>query len=253
MKRSRMTIAAVAGAMLVLAAVLVVLYALDRSGHTPPVLLPTPSAVLSPTPSGPGDVIPIEVNAGNVQAVVASLSRAGAYSRTVTVEHSWQGGRANYNVSVSVRDGCTRASVSRIGSASIKTVVVTPEKYFTWNNSEGEYYEGPLGGAGADELADIYQMIPTYEDMLKLDKSRITEAGLTTEMGELRIYIRAVSPNFGYTEIYSISVRSGLLMSAQTFDGEERIYSMSSSVIAGETPEESLFRLPDGRNALDID
>ncbi len=95
-------------------------------------------------------------------------------------------------------------------------------------------------------LADGLQRIPTYEDILSLDPASILEAGCTrTEDGKWRILVAAENADFGYLDIYFISLDTGLLEAAEQWDGGTLIYSMSSGEAELSAPSDQLFLLPE--------
>jgi hypothetical protein len=95
-------------------------------------------------------------------------------------------------------------------------------------------------------LADRLQRIPTYEDILALDPSAIREAGCTlTDEGEWRILVAAENRDFGYLDIYYISLETGLLVAAEQWAGDTRIYAMTAGKADLSAPDDQLLLLPE--------
>jgi NADPH-dependent curcumin reductase CurA len=93
-------------------------------------------------------------------------------------------------------------------------------------------------------------MIPTYEDVLKINKADILEAGFAQKNNEPCIFVRAHTGELGYTDIYYISAYTGLLSAAETYDGETLVYSMTAGNVSLNTPPDDKFVLPDGKSAI---
>ena len=103
-------------------------------------------------------------------------------------------------------------------------------------------YSGPAG----ERSADLSQRLPTYEDVLALDKKDITAAGYEERDGQPCVYVASNSP-MGYTERWWISANSGLLVAVETEKDGELVYAMSSrDVVSPLDQTEGVFVLPDG-------
>lgn len=208
---------------------------------TPPVVLATP-AVTDPTADssvGGGGVQTVEVTPETVQAVIACLSRAESYSRTMTVETFWSGGSDSREVQVWVHGGSTKITVDQDGSPT-KHVLIKDGERWIWYSDSTQVYHGAAGDSDADE----YQSLLTYEDILKLDVSRILEAGYDDYEGEGCVFVRYVQGELGYESLCRISMDAGLPVSWETYDGETLIYRMSSSPIELSTPDDGVFAEP---------
>lgn len=250
MNRRKMMIFAYGSAFVILVVLVFFLY--DISGKTPAVTLPTPIASNSAASPRPGDNTGVdgkklEVTADNVQSVVATMNRQESYSENITVTSFWSGGKAEYKISAFARSGTYRLSVSgpvRTG----KNIIIAEGKVYVWYDGSKSYY---IGNAGAETaLIDRYEMIPTYEEILKLSKSDILEAAFKPINNEPCIFVRARSGEFDYFYEYYVSVNTGLLKAAFTYDVETLIYSMTADSVALSVPSADMFKLPDGKNAV---
>ena len=216
----------------------------------PPALeLADPNASSSVKPSGEapdanGGIV-VEVSTQTVQSLIAFLARYESYSRTVNVEY-YSGGQCVGVVSAQVwaDGGWTRADVT-LSSGRVEHSVVGEGRLWLWYDQEASVYVGPAG----EMSADLAQRLPTYEDVLALDKSSITSAGYVERDGLPCVYVEAVRPELGYTERYWISETSGLLMAAEAEKDGEVIYSMSSHEVVSPLALDKtsgVFSLPDG-------
>jgi hypothetical protein len=204
--------------------------ALSGAGRgTAEIALPEPmtdsSADIPPDGSAHG-LQAVEITADNVQDVVATLARPEAYSRSIMVENFWDGGNSVHNFSVAVTAGTTALRTSVGGKE--KNIVVTEEgpymRTYIWYSGDSRVFESSAeGGAGADE----YQMILTYEDILKLPRSAIINAGFAGG-GGTELYATYKSGELGYLTECRVSMSLGLLTSAEIYDGETLIYRMTA-------------------------
>jgi len=243
--RKRTALAAVI-ILVVLAAVLYS-FSMNLFGPTPELVLPDPDATASTGPSGPpsgwqGGVL-VEVSTQTVQSLIASLTRYESYSRTVAVEYYDHGqslGAASAQVWAD--GGWTRTDVA-LASGRVEHSILGGGRLWLWYDREGAVYEGPA----EDLSADLIQRLPTYEDVLALDKKKITAAGYVARDGLPCVFVEAKSPELGYVERYWISETSGLLMAAETEKDGELVYAMSSQEVVSPLDQAAgLFGLPDG-------
>lgn len=216
--------------------------------------LPEPAAGSASGTPGPNDKILENVTVGvdNVQAVIETLRRPESYSRTITVENFFaDGGSAGYVITAAVRGRDTAMKID--GSGFRKNVILAGGTLYIWYDGDKDYYTGPAEDLGTEPgLSDEFQMVPTYETILALEKDSILDAGFTDFGGENCIYVKYVSGSLGYVTIGYISVKSGLLIGAEQFDGSSRVYSMTASDFVADEPDGAAFTLPDGKNALSV-
>ncbi len=233
-------------ALVVLAAaalvVLIVLLFPGNTPDTPEVRLSDASA--SDAPDGDstagGSAALVEVSPETVQTVVAQLTRAGSYSRTLTVRSFWASGSVTTEIRVWARGETVRAEIQEEGRDTVKNVLLRGAEKWIWYSDADGVYQGPA----RDGDADAYQTIPTYEDVLALDTDDITAAGYEDYNGEGCVYVRYRSGALGYETMCYISLESGLLMGAEIYDADVLVYSMTSSAPVISTPDEALFAMP---------
>jgi hypothetical protein len=187
----------------------------------------------------------VEVTADNIREVIAAIARPDAYSRDIMVESFWNGGNSVHNLSVSVSPGATALRV--LSGGAEKNIVITPERTYIWYAGDRQAFEtGSSGSAEADE----YQMIPTYEDILRLPRSAIRDAGYAGGDGA-ELYVRYVSGALGYETRCRVSASLGLLTYAEIYDGGTPIYRMTAGECRAVEPDARAFTLPDGTNVLE--
>lgn len=245
MEDKKRTIMAVVIIAVVLLAVLYSFF-LNLFAPTPRLELADPDASPSLDPvaqeSGQSVGVVVEVTPQTVQSLIASLERYESYRRTVTVEYLSAGQSAGtVTAQVWADGGWTRASAA-LDSGAVENAVVGDGTLWLWYDSGPKVYAGPADG----KAADLTQRLPTYEDVLALDKRDITAAGYEERDGQPCVYVEAKTP-MDYTERYWVSVNSGLLIAAETEKGGEVVYTMSArDVVSPLDQTDGVFALPDG-------
>lgn len=230
----------------VLAAVLYSFF-LNLFSPTPSLVLPNPDATPSLDPveqeSGrPGGVV-VEVTPQTVQSLIASLERYDSYRRTVVAEY-FSAGQSVGTVTAQVwADGGWVRTTATLSSGVVEHAVVGENTLWLWYDSGPGVYSGPA----ADKAADLVQRLPTYEDVLALDKKSITAAGYEERDGQPCVYVEA-NGLLGGMERYWVSVNSGLLVAAETEKDGDVVYAISSrDVVSPLDGGSGVFTLPDGR------
>ena len=97
-----------------------------------------------------------------------------------------------------------------------------------------------------DFTADVAQRMLTYETVRELPVEDIALADYRELDGVYCIYVETSPDEAGYADRYWVSVSSGLLYAAERTCQGELVYRFTTTEPDAETPEESLFRLPDG-------
>ena len=184
----------------------------------------------------------LDVRPDTVQAVIAGMTRADNYARTLTVQNFWNGGSDTLEIDVWVRGESSRLAIRRgtDGNGREKNILIRGQEEWLW-------YTGAHGvwhGAARPGDADAWQTIPTYEDILRLDPASISDAGYRDFNGEGCVFVRSTGGALDYESLYYISTASGLLMGAEIYDGSFLVYTMRSSAPDISTPDESLFSVP---------
>jgi len=164
-------------------------------------------------------------------AVIASLLLMPVltyYSKTLSVPEKTTSGAdfAAENSSLS------RLEITPDNVQAVLAALEVPQAYsfdaVTTLYSGDDYIEKRVSvSVAGDVLSERAYGLPSYTDLIALDKSCILSAELLTYGGsDLIIRVAARSGFFGYVTTYDVSVTSGLLVSAETKDGDTTIYRM---------------------------
>lgn len=102
-------------------------------------------------------------------------------------------------------------------------------------------YKGTPPAAG---IAELFQGIATYDQLITLSPEQIISAEFANYQGSAGMYIEYIQGGFGYIHKIYVSIDSGLILSAEIFDGEILIYSMSSLDYSNEAPDKAVFVTP---------
>ena len=227
---------------IVMAAVLyLVFFAVPGSEiDTVPVILPTDSPDDSEEKEPEAAPQVIEVSPDTVQTVIRTMSRANSYSRTICSESFWSGGETRRNIDVWATANASKMEVSRPdGSDTMHILISGGEKTIWYSDRYGSF----TGYAGESE-ADRYQSLLSYERILDVDKKDISEAGYTEYLGEMCIYVRYRSGELGYDNVCYVSLATGLVMGEESYEGENLVIRVTSTVPELADPDESIFAKP---------
>jgi len=213
-----------------------------------PVRLPeTPVSEGTPPAPQPDALDRVEVTKDNVQAVISTLSRPEIYSRNIKVESYWDDGYVWYTISVAVMDGMTALRIHPYAGIE-KRIIVTPDKLYIWYRGDSTPYIGePDSGGDVNKVADEWQMVITYEDILTIDKNDITDAGYVEYNGAESIYAVYRSPLMGYRTTCYISIETGLVTAAEEYDETGAlVYRMTTDGLIIDQTDPAVFILPNG-------
>lgn len=207
---------------------------------TPSITLPTPvPAGQDPVETGnQGGGARVRVTPDTVQSVIAALSRLESYSRQVTI--TLEG--VTSTATVHVDGGWTRSTMDQPGGR-VSVTVVGEGKVWRWYDGAGTVASWPADSLSADVDA---QRIPTYEDVLALDKKNITSAGYEERNSSPCVYVEVSIPELEQTERYWVSADNGLLVAAETETGGEVVWSMTAGTPEVPVSPLAAFSLPDG-------
>lgn len=217
------------------------------SPDLPPIVLPEPAATEEPgdDPNNQGStgLVRVEVTPETVQSVIATLARPDSYYREITLEDYWgTDGRGVTTAKVWVDGGWTRTEAAWPGG-TVRTSIVGDGTVWWWYGGDREAVSAPADERSADLEG---QRIPTYENVLALDTASITAAGYEEREGLSCVYVEVAENSLGYRDRYWVAVESGLLVAAETLDGDRPVSSMSSYAVERPVPPDTSFELPDG-------
>lgn len=225
--------------MLVILAVVVLVLASPED--TTPVILPTVEDN-APADSAAEDADVLTVTNENVQAVIATLARAGSYSREIISETFWAGGSAETVFSVWAHGESLRVE-ARQGDRT-RNMILTADDCWIWY---GDAADNVYHGTGENDIRDMDEWLglPTYEDVLEIPAGEIRDSGYSEYAGDTCIYVVYSSGEMNYRNHIYVSVTTGLVMGMEIYDGQNLIYRMESTMPELSTPADELFLPPE--------
>ncbi len=231
-------------ALLLVAALVAVLYFFGGRANTAAVLLPEAVSSSAPTENSAAPTgTTLEVTPENVQSVIAALKRPESYSRTgILTRYSKDELRYDRLVSVWKTPEATR--IMNMSSTTTKNTLLLGEKLYIWYDGDTVAFQA--SPTSQEEMRDeLYQGIPTYEDLLALPAESISAAAYTQWDNWPCILAETQSAQLGYTIRYYVSTEYGLLVGYEMLDGETLLRRFSTNSLDTATPAAENFTLPD--------
>ena len=229
----------------VMAVALFSAFSINLFHKTPEVVLPSipPTAdATDPDRAEAGDYQRLDVTPDTVQQVIATLERPDSYSRTVNVEMI-EGDQVigATTAQVTVDGGWTQSQLTLPGGRVYHSIVGEGKRY-VWYDKERSYqvYDA------SSRSADLSQRLPTYEDVLAVDKERIVEAQYVIADALPCVKVAVEEPELGYVESYWVSVDTGLLVRSESSKDDQIFYRMSGYTVETPAAPGLAFTLPDG-------
>ena len=241
MEQKNRTAVVVAIGIVILAAVFLSIGLPALTNSIPEVTLPDLS--VSDEAEGGGDTaLPLEVTPETVQSVIATLARPENYDRSLLVTLFWgEDGSAESTVRVWA-DGDYVQTELTTAAGEKQVRLVNGETFALWYDGDRTWQERPVKEGGGD----LAQRIPTYEDILALEKSQITGAGYESRNGHNCVYVEAQTGEDSQLERYWVETATGLLYAAETVFEGKVVYVMTETALAAPMTEAHSFALPDG-------
>ncbi len=185
--------------------------------------------------------LPVDLTPETVQSVISMISRYPRYSRTVSIQYIWPEGSETIISQIRADEDWYRCD-TELPNGMIESSIIGDNTVWYWYD-DGEYV---LECPAYEGLQDLIQYIPTYEDVLMLDRDSIINADYEEKNGMPCIFVEAVG-QLDYLERYWISSSSGLLVASETEKNGTLIYSMSSdNMVSPMADTAGVFELPDG-------
>lgn len=210
---------------------------------TPSVTLPTLSTGSedAPTPLEESNLQRIEITPQTVQPIIASLQQNQPMQRQLTTRLYWDDQAYGETVIEVFSTGELTQVQKTLPSSAVRYELIVGDLVYYWYQGSEDYFVQNLG-AYAQDLA---QMIPSYQTVLDLDVQDIRSANYEYRNGVACIYVEALTAPLYYAECYWIQAETGLLLSAETYDGDTLLYYMDgfSPVLPYDGVD---FSLPDG-------
>ena len=228
-----------------LAAVVLVIIAVSVFGsgrQTPSVSFFSPASE-SPDLQNGDDADRIAVTPETVQTVLRTLSRAENYSRSFLIRTFWEGGESESQLSQWQRGDDMRLLVMEHGL--VRNLLFIDGRVYTWHSGSPRVFSSSLEDHNA-AVADRFSGLLTYEEVLLLPVENILSAGYAMMFGELCIFVEYVIENGRNTYVNRVyvSVDSGLLVAAESFEGGRLIYSMKPVYTTLAMPSDEFFVPP---------
>lgn len=217
--------------------------------HTAEIRLPQ---ITEPLPSGggsegditePNSYIRVEVTPDTVQNVIRTMTplRPESYYRSITVRTALGDGTMGTTVNQIWADfGWTRVE-STWPNGVVEHTIAGDGRVYRWYNKDRTWKEWDAEGRDIDAA----QRIPTYEDVLDLNKRSIIAANYEERGGQPCVYVETAPNEAGNTEHYWVSVTNGLLVASETRNGDEIVMDMSSQPVEIPVQPGTAFLLPD--------
>jgi hypothetical protein len=195
----------------------------------------------------------VGVTTETVQDVIATLHRDRHHYRKLVIELFWGSDQQTERSTTTVQawtDGENQKTAVMAPDGTMQNDLIVDGWRYLWYAGDRTYDKRPVG----DNTADLIQHIPTYEDVLALDKEQIIAAGYESKNGISCIYVEELVQELGYLHRYWISTGTGLLVASETVyqaDGQ-LCYRMMEEICEPLGKEEVPFVLPDGRELYRI-
>ena len=190
---------------------------------------------------GETDIPLVEVTTETVQDVIATMERLSTYGRTITVETFWDGGSSSSTATAYVRNELTRLDTP-LPDGSVRHLLTDGQETCIWYDDARSWATYPSGGISSDQEHRIL----TYEDILALDPQQIVSASYTTYERYPCIMVETREGGEESRNLYWVSTETGLLIAAETWQGETLAYRMTALTVDVAIPEDLYFLLPDG-------
>ncbi len=200
-----------------------------------------------------GNYTVVGVTNETVQDVIATLHRDQHYYRKLVIELFWGADQQTEHSTTTVQvwtDGANQKNIIMAPDGTTQNYLIVDGTRYLWYAGDRTYDARPAG----DRAADLIQHIPTYEDVLALNKEQITASGYESKNNVNCIYVEELVKELGYLHRYWISTTTGLLVAAETVyqANGQLCYRMTEEICEPLGKEAVSFVLPDGRELYRI-
>lgn len=183
----------------------------------------------------------ISINAGNIQAVVASLQRPETYHCQISTIYYYQDTQTTIKSELWKVGDQIRISQFNAEGQPVQQTLLTNDWVYLWD--EGSTYRRY---ARQENDMDLYSRAPSYEDLVKMDLAQILTSELREQDGALCLYAETRDALTGESEQWYILVENGLLLQASGSVDGISTYTSYMTALQLKSPAEDLFVLPDG-------
>jgi hypothetical protein len=182
----------------------------------------------------------VEISRENALLVVGRLDRIHSYHRTLEAANYFSDGTESLSY-IEITEKSGNILISEAVGGSVKNTLISDGTLYVWyGGGEAGIYEGEAGGDAAETLRSLISV----DSVLALDQNDISYAGYEEFDGVPCICIEYVTKTHRYTERVYISVKTGLIMSRDSRDGEKLIYSLRSVHTDISTPDDAALLPP---------
>lgn len=252
-KISRKAIWAVAGAVVLVAALLTAFFLAQKTGASPEgIVLPSQDAqpagqeASSDKTGTEAESDYYEVTVGNVCTALQSLNRPTAYHQTYTVTVGADEVQAVRQVELWTNGQYLHAEVS--GDQQIRSLISDGETAYLWYDSEENWIQVKLesGTTAADLLG-----LPEFDAYLTMEQDSIVDAGyLVLEDPAVQCIYVCTQNEISDTSRFWVDLQTGLLYQADVLEESRQVYSIRQTQFEMLAVEDESFRdrflLPDG-------
>jgi len=253
MSRGRMTITLMLAAVTIIAAVFISVFSARTADINAPeiVLPPEVSDNLSPG-SNPGSEVtpapePVEITTENVLDLIAALERPVQYSAGYRVERFWENSGQTLLIDIWVLDGCQRIRICAEDGQPLEHYITNGDTTYLWNEGMAQYYKGATGEFSSDDNAQL----PTYESIAEKGME-IIRCGYEPLESTPCMFVETANEKLGITEKWWVSLDTGLLFAAQTWENGVLILDRTCREVLTGVVDRTRFLLPDGNSVFDI-
>lgn len=212
--------------------------------NTPEITLPTLTDTTQDVVdhSGEGSFKRVEITPKTVQTVLASLSPTQSYYRHLSTTLYWGEESSQTSAEIWHHQQISHV-VKTLPSGLVRHDIVHPDHVFSWYDGESQHRTAP----SYSSAAELAQQIPTYQTVLDLPLEDITQANYQYKEGVSCIFVEAVTAPLFFSQQYWVSIDTGLLVAAETYEGDRLLYKMEGfSSVTSPISDQSSFLLPDG-------
>lgn len=181
-----------------------------------------------------------ELTRENVKSVISTLYRCPSYTMKADVRRMLNGEERFSKVIHTVSGGRSKTEIT--SGDLTEHILCRDGLLYRWTDGDTVANTYTQGSFDSDDAAQI----PTYETVLSVEDEYITDASYKELGDSMYVFVEYKIQEFNYTECYYLSTDNGLLMAAETYDGDELIYSMKVTEVTSTPPEESVFTYPTG-------
>lgn len=183
----------------------------------------------------------IAVDASNIQAVIASLSRPEQYHSRSELTYYYRDSQTVIACSLWAKDGLVRVSQLNEDGTDGPQALLGASSVYVWQG------EAPWARfARQEQDADLYSLTPTYEDILSLGASDILVGEVRDVDGQMCLYVSSRDPLTGEQEQWYVLVENGLLLQASGALNGAPTYDYRMTELQLEPLDDAQFLLPDG-------